>query len=915
MSNRAEGVVDVYINDQQAQNSLKELEREAAGLIDQLDKLEKANDKLGFDQVNKKLTVLNREMNQYKKRTLDVEKVLNNLSGVSYNKLVKAQRQVRKEMRGMSRVSKADNDLWKKKQEQLKKVDNELKKVQKDMKYAGNETSRFGSIAKKAGPMLAAAFSIGAITSFVSGVVRVRKEFETYAAVLTNTLGSKSEAQKSLTMIKDFAAKTPFQVGELTGSFVKLANMGFKPTREEMTKLGDLASSTGKSFGQLSEAILDANTFEFERLKEFGIRASKQGDKVTFTFKGVKTQIDATSDSVQKYLIGLGDVQGVSGSMGAISQTLEGKISNMGDALDSLLNTIGKLAGGVIMSVVGGFADLVGWTEKLISLSVADKMEAERIEVNKLTLELNTVNTSMERRKVIIEQLKDVAPEVVKGIDAEKVSYENLNAQLVTYNDRMLQSILIAEKSDKITKQAGLVNEYQRLANEAKADLMGVMVEWVENDKFGDSTEKAKQILNDSNKSIEDRAFLLEDLAVKERIWNAYKISNTNSSYQAYHQSYIKEKGIYNDLQNDIEETKVKYEELFKVKYSESGQTTNTTKIKEPDPPKKTVHRNKQGQTFEEWKAAQIEFSQQEQEYWDEVSQTIEVPEEDIEPEEADYLTAKYKETLDARLAFLDAYHQAGLISEAEYNDKLVSLQAERAAKEQVIQDMSNKQKLGVVAATAGTMKTIFDEGTVAYRVMASGEALINTYLAATAALTPPPVGAGPIWGVPIAGATVLAGLANVAKINSVQFASGKYDVIGATDGKTYRAGYSPAAQTGIYSEPTLLGGLGLVGERAPELVVDGPSLSNIQMNAPQIIEAIHAMRVPQYATGNYPGQPPSQTAKPETVQHEGLSLIMIELLGQISEKLDKPTRAAITYTDIEDTQNEINDIINSVSI
>ena len=39
------------------------------------------------------------------------------------------------------------------------------------------------------------------------------------------------------------------------------------------------------------EAVADATTGEFERLKEFGIRASSQGDKVALTFRGVTTTV------------------------------------------------------------------------------------------------------------------------------------------------------------------------------------------------------------------------------------------------------------------------------------------------------------------------------------------------------------------------------------------------------------------------------------------------------------------------------------------------------------------------------------------------------------------------------------------------------------------------------------------------
>jgi hypothetical protein len=63
---------------------------------------------------------------------------------------------------------------------------------------------------------------------------------------------------------------------------------------------------------------------------------------VTFTFKGVQTQTKFTNEAIREYLTSLGDLQGVSGSMAAISGTLGGQISNLGDAYDNLLNTIGE---------------------------------------------------------------------------------------------------------------------------------------------------------------------------------------------------------------------------------------------------------------------------------------------------------------------------------------------------------------------------------------------------------------------------------------------------------------------------------------------------------------------------------------------------------------------------------------------
>lgn len=84
------------------------------------------------------------------------------------------------------------------------------------------------------------------------------------------------------------------------------------------------------------------------------------------------------------------------------------------------------------------------------------------------------------------------------------------------------------------------------------------------------------------------------------------------------------------------------------------------------------------------------------------------------------------------------------------------------------------------------------------------------------------------------------------------QRASGKYDVIGADDGRTYRnVPYTGLAQTGFVSTPTLM------GEKGRELVVSAPDLSRLQahINYPLVLSAINDARagiVPQRASGNY---------------------------------------------------------------
>lgn len=209
-------------------------------------------------------------------------------------------------------------------------------------------TKKMGSAFSEVGKTLASVFAVDQLINFGKKILDTTVEFQKMEAVLSTALGSNSAAKAAMDQIVNFASSTPFQVNELTDSFVKLANRGFVPTMEQMKQMGDLASSVGKSFDQLTEAILDAQTGEFERLKEFGIKASAQGDVVQFTFKGITTEVARSDKAIQEYLLSLGNLEGVAGSMEAIAATTGGAISNLEDNITQLFKNIGESSSGFL---------------------------------------------------------------------------------------------------------------------------------------------------------------------------------------------------------------------------------------------------------------------------------------------------------------------------------------------------------------------------------------------------------------------------------------------------------------------------------------------------------------------------------------------------------------------------------------
>jgi hypothetical protein len=222
-----------------------------------------------------------------------------------------------------------------------------------------NSTNDLKGAFSELGKTMAGLFAVDQLVEFGKKILETTVEFQRMEAVLSTALGSNSAAKAAMDQIVNFASTTPFQVNELTDSFVKLANLGFVPTMEQMRQMGDLASSVGKSFDQLTEAILDAQSGEFERLKEFGIKASQQGDIVQFTFKGITTEVAKSDKAIQEYLLSLGNLEGVAGSMEAIANTTGGAISNLQDNITQLFKNIGDSSSGFINWLVKDLNNLV----------------------------------------------------------------------------------------------------------------------------------------------------------------------------------------------------------------------------------------------------------------------------------------------------------------------------------------------------------------------------------------------------------------------------------------------------------------------------------------------------------------------------------------------------------------------------
>jgi hypothetical protein len=329
---------------------------------------------------------------------------------------------------------------------QTKELEDKLKRVDTGIKKTGSVANSSGNLIKKLGPAIAATFSVAALGRFTKELVTITGKFEALEAQIKTALGSGSGAKRQMDEIVKFAARTPFQIDKLTEAWVGLANRGVRPTMKEMENLGDLSAALGKPMDLLTGAVMDA--VDPVRWRNLGIVVSREGSRMTGSFKGMQVEVEATTKGALEMATAFGQMEGVAGGMAAVSLTVAGKLSNLQDNIQALFKSIGNRSSGVIK----GFLDFANEGIGALTAAIDDNVSAvtrERNAVLGMFGVLSQANIATATREAILNRLKAEYPEYLRLMGDEQTSvekardvYKELNTQ---YRQRL--KLAVAEKT------------------------------------------------------------------------------------------------------------------------------------------------------------------------------------------------------------------------------------------------------------------------------------------------------------------------------------------------------------------------------------------------------------------------------------------------------------------------------------
>ncbi|MFB9120993.1 tape measure protein [Bergeyella porcorum] len=244
---------------------------------------------------------------------------------------------------------------------------------------AKKETAEMDSAFKKLGIGISGYLSASALQGFAMQLINVRGEFQKTEIAFSTMLKSKEKAKVLMGEMVDLAAKTPFGLQEVTEGAKRL--LAFQIPAEQVTetlrRMGDIAAGLGVPMGQLIHVYGQVKaqgklmTNDLYQFMNAGIPILAELGKVM----GKKEA--EIKKMVEEGKIGFAEVQQVIQNMtneGGIffnlmeaqSSSLPGKVANLKDAFEQMLNKIGESNEGLLAEGIEGLTYLVENYEDVI---------------------------------------------------------------------------------------------------------------------------------------------------------------------------------------------------------------------------------------------------------------------------------------------------------------------------------------------------------------------------------------------------------------------------------------------------------------------------------------------------------------------------------------------------------------------
>lgn len=453
----------------------------------------------------------------------------------------------------------------------------------KNLKEAGvnsraltEQTSYMAGYMSRWAQRMAFTFSFGAAKSFVGQIAEVRGQFELSERSLEAILQNKPKADEIFNKTVELAVKSPFRIKDLVDYTRQLSAYRIESDKlyDTTKRLADVSAGLGVDMGRLILAYGQVKAAAYLRgseVRQFTEAGINMYGELQQYFKEVKGEAYTTAqivDMISKRKVTFEDVEAIFQRMtdkgGTFynmqeiqAETLQGKISNLKDAFDVMLNDIGKANEGTMKGMVSwGTSLLDNWKtlaeigKALIPILIAIKANSMFTKTSLGQAFSQASGTGIVRYKALFVNSLDGMKKALKDFGGlVKSSLSGIGVGLAIY----AVAEVITTVYDKISKY----NENVRKAEEETIKAKGAIgaLAGTYNDLANAATNANSKLEGkDLEKNIEDRRTTLQkliDAASKDGL--TFKINVDTLDVSQLNTTFSKVEKEYKDFIDSIE--------------------------------------------------------------------------------------------------------------------------------------------------------------------------------------------------------------------------------------------------------------------------------------------------------------------------------------------------------------------------
>lgn len=274
--------------------------------------------------------------------------------------------------------------------EAIKQHSKVLKEAGVNAKSLGEQTSYIAGYLSRLMQRTAVVFSFGAAKSFVEQIAEVRGQFELSERSLEAILQNKPKADEIFNKTVELSVKSPFRIKDLVDYTRQLSAYRIESDKlyDTTKRLADVSAGLGVDMGRLILAYGQVKAAAYLRgseVRQFTEAGINMYGELQQYFKEVKGEAYTTAqivDMISKRKVTFEDVEAIFQRMtdkgGTFynmqeiqAETLQGKISNLKDAFDVMLNDIGKANDGLFKGMISTATELLKHWESIKNVGIA----------------------------------------------------------------------------------------------------------------------------------------------------------------------------------------------------------------------------------------------------------------------------------------------------------------------------------------------------------------------------------------------------------------------------------------------------------------------------------------------------------------------------------------------------------------